>query len=360
MRRYSVVASGDFLRPDGSPAFPEFDFGPLLRHPRIDFGFLKVVDVISPEQIAGADALVLSGARVTPGSFDHNRRLALIAQFGAGFNHIDLDAATANGVAVTNTPDGVRRPVAISILTLMFALTTKLLVKAPLTGKGAEGWAVAGAETGVGLVGKTLGSIGLGNIGAEMFRLARALDMRFVAFDPYAKAEVAAQLGVRLVDIDDLFRQSDILCVNCPLTPETRAIVNAVRLAQMKPTAYLINTSRGGTVDQKALTETLAARRIAGAGLDVFEHEPPDPDDPIFRLDNVILTPHALCWTDELYAGCGRDAVQSVLDLLSGKEPAHIVNPQAAATHAWRSKLESFRASADPGKSQKSPVKEAR
>jgi D-3-phosphoglycerate dehydrogenase len=340
--RLSVVVSGDFLRADGSPAFPEFDFGPLQRDPRIAFRFLPTSEAISPDQIAGADALVLSGARVTAESFHGNGRLALIAQFGAGFNHIDLDAATKNAVAVTNTPNGVRRPVAVSILTLIFALTTKLVVKAALTGKGIEGWSTAGTRTGVGLTGKTLGSIGLGNIGAEMFRLAQPLSMTFIAFDPYAPAVTAKQLGIELVTIDALFRRSDILCVNCPLTPETRQIVSAARLALMKPTAYLINTSRGGTVDQKALTEALVARRIAGAGLDVFEREPPDPADPIFRLDNVILTPHALCWTDELYAGCGRDAVQSVLTLLSGRTPPHIVNPGVAAIPAWQQKVAQF------------------
>jgi len=342
MSRFTVVASGDFLRPDGSPAFPEFDFGPLQCDPRIDFRFLPASDTISSGQIAGADALVLSGTRVTAESFHGSGRLALIAQFGAGFNHIDLTAATENAVAVTNTPNGVRRPVAVAILTLMFALTTKLVVKVPLTGKGVEGWAAAATQTGVGLTGKTLGSIGLGNIGAEMFRLAQPLDMKFIAFDPYAPSATATRLNVKLVTIEDLFRQSDILCVNCPLTPETRHIVNTPRLALMKPTAHLINTSRGGTIDQKALTEMLAARRIAGAGLDVFEQEPPDPADPIFQLDNVILTPHALCWTDELYAGCGRDAVQSVLALLSGRSPPHIVNPGVAATPAWQQKLAQF------------------
>ena len=118
--------------------------------------------------------------------------------------------------------------------------------------------------------------------------------------------------------------------------------MSAARLALMKPTAYLINTSRGGTVDQRALTEVLAAKRIAGAALDVFEQEPPDPADPIFGLENVILTPHSLCWTDELFAGCGRDAVQSVLDALEGRTPKHIVNPAVTSDAAWRRKLKSF------------------
>jgi phosphoglycerate dehydrogenase-like enzyme len=339
MRRYSVVASGDFIRPDGTPAYPQFSFDRVTGDPRIDFRFLRTVGEIAPEQVADADALILSDARITPGSFATAGRLALIAQFGAGFNHIDLGAATQHAVAVTNTPHGVRRPVAVSILTLMFALTTRLLVKSDLARRGPAGWAEITRHNGIGLTGKVLGSIGLGNIGAEMFRLAQPLDMKFLAHDPYASPAQAAELGVTLTTLEDLFRRSDILCVNCPLNAETRHIVSAERLALMKPTAYFINTSRGGTVDQQALTAALGALRIAGAALDVFEHEPLDAQDPLLALDNVILTPHALCWTDELFAGCGRDAVQSVLDALQGREPAHVVNPAVLQDQRWRGKL---------------------
>ena len=122
--------------------------------------------------------------------------------------------------------------------------------------------------------------------------------MKLIAHDPYADSNLAAELGVELVGLADVFRRADIVSVSCPLTPETHHLVNAERLALMKPTAYLINTARGPIVDQKALTEVLEERRIAGAGLDVLEKEPPDADDPILRLDNVIFGPHALCWTD--------------------------------------------------------------
>ena len=164
---------------------------------------------------------------------------------------------------------------------------------------------------GVGLVGRTLGSIGIGNIGAELFRMAKPFDMKFIAHDPFADKAVAAELGIELVSMEDVFRRADVLCVNCPLTPETKHLVNAERLALMKPTAYLINTARGPIVDQKALTKVLTERRIAGAGLDVLESEPPDPNDPILKLDNVILAPHALCWTDQCFAGNGAADVQS-------------------------------------------------
>ena len=163
-------------------------------------------------------------------------------------------------------------------LTLIFALTTRLLIKTRLVREGAAGWAAVTQHNGVGLTGKTLGSLGMGNIGAELFRLAKPLHMAFLAHDPYAPAGIAAELGVEMTALDDLFRRSDILCINCPLTSETRHLVNAHRISLMKPTAYLINTARGGVVDQRALVAALTSGRIAGAGLDVFEQEPPRSD----------------------------------------------------------------------------------
>ena len=216
-----------------------------------------------------------------------------------------MEACTRAGIALVITPDGVRRPVAVSIITFMLALTGKLMVKDRLTREGPAGFAKRGEHMGVGLVGRTLGSVGIGNIGAELFRLVKPFDMKFIAHDPFADPKLAAELGVELVGLEDVFRRADFVSVSCPLTPETRHLVNAERLALMKPTAYLINTARGPIVDQKALTKALQERRIAGAGLDVLEKEPPDPDDPILRLDNVILAPHALCWTDQCFAGNG-------------------------------------------------------
>jgi D-3-phosphoglycerate dehydrogenase len=196
---------------------------------------------------------------------------------------------------------------------------------------------------GVGLVGRTLGSLGIGNIGAETFRMAKPFDMNFIAHDPYADRKVAEELGIELVGLEDVFRRADILSVSCPLTPETRHLVNAERLALMKSTAYLINTARGPIVDQKALTKVLQEGRIAGAGLDVLEQEPPDPNDPILKLDNVILAPHALCWTDQCFAGNGAADVRAVLEVQRGREPRGVVNRPVLASDTWRRKLEDLR-----------------
>ena len=213
------------------------------------------------------------------------------------------------------------------------------MIKDLLTREGPEGFYKRSAHMGVGLVGKVLGSIGIGNIGAELFRLARPFDFKFMAYDPFANEALAKELGIELVSLEHLCRQSDILCVNCPLTPETKHIVNVERLALMKPNAYLINTSRGPTVDQKALTMALQERRIAGAGLDVLEQEPPDANDPILKLDNVILSPHALCWTDQCFAGNGAADVRAVLDYMRGQVPAAIVNRAVTQSQGWKARL---------------------
>ena len=255
---------------------------------------------------------------------------------------VDVPACTANDIALVITPDGVRRPVAVSIITFMLALTGKMMVKDKLARQGGPGFAARGEHMGVGLVGRTLGSLGVGNIGAEMFRMAKPFDMNFIAHDPYADKKVAAELGIRLVSIEELFAQSDILSVNCPLTPDTHHIVNAERLALMKPTAYFINTARGPIVDQKALTKVLQERKIAGAGLDVFEQEPTDPNDPLLKLDNIIAAPHALCWTDQCFAGNGAADVKAVLDVMKGQLPRGVVNREVLEKPGFKAKLEAF------------------
>lgn len=336
---YRVALSGDFKKPDGSPTFPDFDLAPLYAAPGVETLFLEGSGPITAAQTADIDALILLMPRFGRESVHPNGRLGVVARFGVGYDTVDVPACTAAGVALVITPDGVRRPVAVSIITLMLALTGKLMVKDRLTREGPDGFNRRGEHMGVGLVGRTLGSLGIGNIGAEAFRMAKPFDMTFIAHDPLADRRVAAELGIELVGVDELFRRADVLSVSCPLTAETRHLVNAERLALMKPTAYLINTARGPIVDQKALTRVLQERRIAGAGLDVLEQEPPDPADPILKLDNVILAPHALCWTDQCFAGNGAADVRAVLDVMHGREPRGVVNRDVLASEGWKARL---------------------
>ena len=299
--------------------------------------------MIRETDLKGLDALILLGVRFERDSFPADVRLSLFVRFGVGYDTVDVNACTDHAVALVITPDGVRRPGAVSILTLILALAGNLMQKNRLTRLGPEGWAKRSDYMGVGLVGKILGSVGVGNIGAEMFRLARPLDMSFVACDPFVDPEVPKSLGVKMVGLEELFRESDILTVNCPLTEETRNLVNAERLALMRPTAYLINTARGPIVDQKALSRALVEGRIAGAGLDVFGEEPTSANEPLMKLDKVIVTPHALCWTDQCFSGIGAADVRAVFEVMDGREPVGIVNREILQNVAWRAKLETYR-----------------
>ncbi|MGI9421445.1 MAG: NAD(P)-dependent oxidoreductase [Geminicoccaceae bacterium] len=343
MSSFRVALSGDFKKADGSPAFPDFDLSPLDDHPDVEYEYVPVNGVVKADALEGFDALILLVPRIEQSSFPKGGRLATIARFGVGYDNVDLKACSDHGCALAITPDGVRRPVAVSVITFMLALTGKLLVKDRLTREGPKGWAKRNDHMGAGIVGRTLGSLGIGNIGAEVFRMAKPFDMKFIAHDPYANKKVAKELGIRLVSLEELFLESDVLSVSCPLTEETHHIVNAERLALMKPTAYLINTARGPIVDQAALTKVLQAGKIAGAGLDVFEEEPSAADDPLYKLDNVILAPHSLCWTDQCFAGNGAADIKVVLDVMQGRVPTGVVNRNILENEAWRKKLEGYK-----------------
>jgi phosphoglycerate dehydrogenase-like enzyme len=342
--KFQVAMTGDFLNPDGEFAYPGFGIEPLLQNPNIHLQYLEDCSEISARQIQDVDALILSGPAITSNSFNPGGRLALIARFGVGYDTIDVDACTANNVALVITPDGVRRPVAVSILTHILVLTQKFMEKERLCRQGPEGWARVTDFHGVGLMGKVLGSIGVGNIGAEMFRITAPLGMKPIACDPFVDPTIVKELGIELVDLETVIRRSDILTVNCPLTPATRHLLNRDRLLMMKPTAFLVNTARGGIVDQKALVELLQQKRIAGAGLDVFEQEPLSSGDPLRTCDSVVLTPHALCWTDQLFSGCAEADINAVLDLFGGRVPRGIVNKDIIDKPGWLAKLNSFAA----------------
>lgn len=345
MSKFRVALSADFKLPDGSDAYPMFDRTPLMSNPDIEVVHVEPVDGAMPaEGLEGCDALILLVPRFTSDSIPKDGKFAMVARFGVGFDTVDTRACTDNDIVLVTTPDGVRRPVAVSIITYVLALSQRLRTKDQIARGGPDGWAKRPNTMGFGLVGKTLGSLGIGNIGAEVYRLAVPFEMNFIAYDPYADKALAAELGIKLVSLDELFRESDFLSVSCPLNDDTRGIVNARRLAQMKPTSYLINTARGPIVDQKALNEALRSGAIAGAGLDVFEVEPTPLGEPIMELDNVIVSPHALCWTDQCFAGIGASDVASVLAMMRGEIPRGIVNKEIVDRPGWQSKLSGYRA----------------
>jgi D-3-phosphoglycerate dehydrogenase len=325
--RFRVGITKDNIKPDGKPIFHESAFK-ILEDAGIDYEFLAENEAeLTPETAAKYDALAVMLAKVTRKTVSGpNRKLKLIARFGVGYDTVDVPACTENGVILAITPDGVRRPVATSALTFILMLAQKVMTKDRLTREGR--WSERMNHFGTGLSGRVLGSIGVGNIGSELFRLAAPFGMKHLACDPYVTQESVAPLGVKLVDMETLLRESDFLCVNCPLNEETRKLVGSRQFSLMKPTAYFINTARGPIVDEKALYEALSANRIAGAGIDVFEQEPVSPDNPLLGLDNIVVTPHHICLTDECISTVAASAFSACRDLAAGRVPRNVVNQE--------------------------------
>jgi phosphoglycerate dehydrogenase-like enzyme len=327
----------DCLAPDGDRAnFDERAFAVLEG---LNWEFLpEFAEQITPDDVARYDAILSLRPALTAASLaGAEHRLKLLARFGAGFDNVDLTAADGAGLLISNAPDGVRRPVATTILTFILALSHKLMIKDRLTRTGR--WTERTRFMGEGLVGKVVGSIGFGSIAQEAFRLLAPLDMLHLAYSPSRHPEEATALNVREVDLDTLLREADYVCINAPLTPSTQRMIGARELGLMKPGAYLINTGRGQIVDEPALYAALAEGRIAGAALDVFEQEPVAPDNPILALENVIVSPHSLCWTDECYRGIAESAFRSVVAVASGRRPDYLVNPVALNHPRWLGKL---------------------
>lgn len=340
---FRIGLTRDFLTPDGTIGVGDIGLDTLAAKPGVEYEFLaENTRELRADQIRGYDALAVLAPRVTAATLEGADRLAVIARYGVGYDSVDVPACTAHGVALTITPDGVRRPMATVVMTFVLALAHRLLDQDRAIRAG-EGWSRKLELMGYGLTGKTLGLIGLGNIGSEVVRLAKPFDLVPIASDPYVAPERAAELGVRLVDLETLLATADFVVVLCALTPETRHLLNAERLALMKSTAFLISVARGPIVDQAALTEVLRERRIRGAALDVFEQEPIDPHDPLLSLDNAILTPHALAWTDEWAYISGRSAIASMLAIAAGNVPKYVVNKEVVDVPAFQEKLRRYR-----------------
>jgi D-3-phosphoglycerate dehydrogenase len=326
---FRIGVTRDFLGPDGAIGFGDIGLD-RLNAAGAAWDFLPDSDdEIRPEHARDCDGLLVLAPRVTDRTVGGAGRLKVVARFGVGYDTVDVPACTRAGVLLTITPEGVRRPVAVAALTFLLALSHKLLIKDRLTRTGR--WSERLGHHGQGITGRWLGIVGLGNIGRELAKLARPLGLSVLAFDPRIAPEVAAAGGVELVPLDDLLRRSDYVCLCCALTPQTHHLLDADRIALMKPTAYLINVARGPIVDQAALYQALRDRRIQGAGLDVFDREPVPADEPLLGLDNVILAPHALCWTDECFTTSGRIAVESLIDVARGVVPKHVVNSDVLA-----------------------------
>src|SRR6266852_2725554 len=286
----------------------------------------KLTEAELIERIPDFDALVVrSETKVTAPILAAGRRLRVVGRAGVGVDNIDVDAATRKGILVVNAPRGNIVAAAEHTIALLFALA-RSVPQADASVKRGE-WnrsKFIGAE----IRGKTLGVIGLGNVGSEVAKRAHGLEMEVVAYDPVVSVERAELFNVELVALNELLERSDFITVHVPLVDANRHLIGAPELAMLKPTARLINTARGGIVDEAALCEALESGRLAAAAADVFEHEPAG-ESPLFRLPNFIATPHIAASTIEAQASVAFDVAEEVAAVLAGDLPRYAVNAPA-------------------------------
>lgn len=356
MRTFRVALTGDFLDETGAVAYGDIGLDRLGGLGCVRWHFLTEMAPrregpeewsrfythrIGPEQIVGVDGLIVLRPWVDRQTFARGAAdLVAIGRSGAGYDKIDLAACTEHGVALFNAPLALTHATASSALMFMLALAKRLPEQERITRSGR--WDLQPRVMGTELQGRALGIVGLGQSGRELARLVGPFAMRVLAHSPHADPEAARALGVRLTTLEEVLRESDFVSLHCRLNAATRGLIGADQLALLKPTAYFINVARGELVDQSALVEALRERRIAGAGLDVFAVEPLPPDDPLLKLNNVIVTPHWSPATSDIWSATGRAMAEGMHQCARGRVPSNVVNVEVLDRPSFQAKLARF------------------
>jgi D-3-phosphoglycerate dehydrogenase len=282
------------------------------------------------EAVAGADGLILIDRPLTREHLAVMERCRIVLALEVGYDFIDVEAATERGIAVSNCPVYCTDQVALHALTLILMANRRLKTLLAETGRG--GWDYNVCKPIYELEGRTLGIVGLGRIGRSLVRKARGLDpaLRIMAYDPYLADDVFTLCGVeRRYELDDLLAEADFVSLHVPLTDETFHLMGEREFRRMKPEAVIINTCRGKVIEEKALYNALRNTIISGGGVDVLEQEPPDPDNPLLTLENLIVTPHVAWYSENSMERLKNQGMDEVIRVLRGERPRFIVNPEA-------------------------------
>ena len=343
MKTFRVALTADFYHTKDSSQSTDmglsvFDNQPWIEH----FAVAEHRPQLGSDQILNANSVIVLTPTVTVETVSRSDNLLAVGRFGVGYDGVDVAACTAADVVLFITSGAVDRSMAEATVGWMIALGHHLCVKDRLirTGQWDERTCYMGRE----LRDRTFGAVGLGGIARETIRLLSIFGMNQpIAFDPFVDAATANELGVRLVGLDELMAQADYVSIHCPLTEGTRNLIGARELRLMKANAYLINTARGGIVNEDALYDTLKQSRIAGAAIDCFVGEPITSPHRFGEFDNVLLAPHSIAWTDELFRDIGRAACQGMVDLAQGRQPNGVVNPEVLDSPGFQEKWQHLR-----------------
>ncbi len=276
------------------------------------------------ELCGDADGIINQYAQITPRVIDSLSKCKIISRYGIGLNTISVAEATQAGICVANVPDGSLEDVSDHAVSLMLSLIRGLNQFDRALRSGI--WDYTVAKPLFRIKGKTLGLLSLGQIPQRVAKKMSGFGVKIIAHDPFVDSKTANMLGVELVDEETLYRNSDYLSLHVPLTDKTKGMIGSEQLELMKPTAILVNTARGPVVDQDALIDALKTKKIAAAGIDVFETEPIGPDHPFLSMSNVVLTPHCAWYSEESEVEIRTKAAQNVVDVMQGRLPTYHVN----------------------------------
>jgi phosphoglycerate dehydrogenase-like enzyme len=356
MRQFRIALTGDFLDETGKVAQGDAGLSLWEGIPYVGHHFLKEQAPtpgdtsywdrfysleVEPSQVVGIHGLVVLRPRVRSRVLEAGATdLVVIGRSGAGYDKIDVEACTANDVALFNAPRALNHATASAALLLMLALAKRLPWQERVVRDGR--WDRQSEVIGSEIQGRTLGIIGLGPSGRELARLVAPFSMNIIAYSPHADPAQAEALGIRLTSLERLLRESDMISLHCRLTPETRHLIGRDQFRLMRPSTLFVNVARGENVDQAALVDALRSRQIAGAGLDVFEVEPLPLSDALLSLDNVILTPHWLASTTDVWAGTSRAMGVGMLRAAQGLIPDDVVNKDVLDRPGFLAKLARF------------------
>ena len=339
---FQVALTGDFQK-DGKTIYPDFDLEQLKNASRIKYNFFTEHKLeIEPEQLKGFQGVIVLTPTVTSHSLSQNQDLLVVSRFGVGYDGVDVSACTKADVVLCTTVGAPDRPVAEATVGWMIALGHRTIIKDKLVRKGL--WDQRSEYMGGELRDRTLGIVGLGGIGSVVIELLKGFGMNQpLVYDPFINEKNAEKLGVRKVELHELMKHSDFITLHCPLNEHTRNLISHTELNLMKSSSFIINTARGGIINEDALFEVLSQNRIAGAALDCFNDEPVIKPNRFCELDNVILAPHSIAWTQELFREMGMKCSQHMIDLANGIRPHGIVNPEVfdrpSFQEKWKKKI---------------------
>ena len=274
--------------------------------------------------VEDAQAVITQYADINAEVISHMKRARMIIKYGIGVNNIDCEAAAKKGIYVCNVPDYGVEEVSDHAVAMILALGKKLPILTEAFRNG--DWGYGSVVPLYRLSECTVGLVGFGRIPQMAARKLKGFGMRILAYDPYASEQTAKEAGVVLTDMEQIIKESDFISVHCPLAKDTRHIIGREEFRKMKSTAFVINTARGGIIDEAALMEALKEKEIAGAGIDVFEQEPPGSDNELLHLPNVIATPHSAWYSEVAVTNLQRKVAEEVVNVLQGNRPFHCVN----------------------------------